>query len=74
MYQSLGAITQAMDRLHEAVQELPEHTRRILVMHRVAALSQEEIAQRSGLDPRTVERHLIKAIAHLEQRLFRKRG
>lgn len=74
MQPNLGAIIQALDHLHEAVQELPERTRNILVLHRIATLSHAEIAQRSGLDLQAVERHLVKAIAHLEYRLFHRQG
>lgn len=49
----------------EAVDCLPEKTRRVFLMHRVDELSYREIHQRLGISIATVEYHMIKAIAHI---------
>lgn len=51
-------------RLYEqAVDTLPEKTRRVFLMHRVEELSYRDIHERLGISIATVEYHMIKALA-----------
>lgn len=52
-----------------ALNDLPERTRNIFCLARLESIKQREIADMLGLSVRTVEQHLIRASAHLRQRL-----
>lgn len=51
-----------------AIQELPERTRTVFVLQRFEELSYGEIAKRLGISVSAVEKHMMKAIAHLAER------
>jgi RNA polymerase sigma-70 factor (ECF subfamily) len=51
-----------------AIQELPERTRTVFVLQRFEELSYGEIAKRLGISVSSVEKHMMKAIAHLAER------
>ena len=53
----------------EALQELPERARTIFVLNRFEELSAAEIARRLGVSVSTVEKDMMRAIAHLKARL-----
>ncbi len=53
----------------EAVDSLPEKTRRVFLMHRVDEFSYRQIHERLGISIATVEYHMIKAIAHIGRRV-----
>jgi RNA polymerase sigma-70 factor (ECF subfamily) len=52
-------------RLEEAVASMPRVQREIFLAHRLDAMSYAEIATRTGLSVRQVERHMAKAIYKL---------
>jgi len=59
--QRLTAVLQALD-------ELPPRTRDIFVLARLEKLKQAEIASRMGVSISAVEKHLVRAVAHLSRR------
>lgn len=57
--------------LHELMQwidAMPPQTRRVFILRRIEALSQADVARRLGISPRTVEKHMARAIAFLISR------
>jgi RNA polymerase sigma factor (sigma-70 family) len=54
-----------------ALRELPERTRNALLLARLEGLSHGEIAHRLGISASAVEKHIVKALAHLGRRLGR---
>lgn len=56
---------EAVARLLDALRELPEQTRAIFVLHRFEQLRYGEIAKRLGVSLSSVEKHMMKALAHL---------
>jgi len=55
----------AMER---ALRELPERTRFAFVLNRYEELSYQEIARRLGVSVSAVEKHMMRALAHLARR------
>ena len=47
------------------LEELPEKTRRIFLLHRFEGLSHAEVSDRTGIPKSTIEKHMIKAIRAL---------
>ena len=45
--------------------ELPERTRQVFVLCRVEGIRQKNVARRLGVSVSAVEKHMIRAIAHL---------
>lgn len=62
----------ALDRLTEALAELPERTRRVYVLRRFEGLKNAQIAEHLNLSVSGVRFHLVKAKAHLVTRLEEK--
>ena len=56
-------------RTIDALQELGERTRDVLVLCRFEQMKQGEIAEVLGISVSAVEKHLVKALAHLTRRL-----
>ena len=56
-------------RLDAALARLKPKTRQVFLLHRFEGLTYERIAARLGLSPSSVEKHMSKAIAHLDRRL-----
>lgn len=56
-------------RLRAAIARLPEQARRVLLLARIEGFSHKEIAVRLGIQPKTVENHLGRALALLAQHL-----
>lgn len=54
-------------RLDLALQRLPVRTREIFLAHRIDGYSYGEIARRTGLGVKTVEKHMSRAIAHIDR-------
>lgn len=52
----------------EALTELPDRTREIFILFRVERLRQGEIAARLGISVSAVEKHVVRAVAHLARR------
>lgn len=51
-----------LKKLERAMQKLPRSTREIFLAHRLDDMSYRQIADRTGLTVRQVERHMAKAI------------
>jgi RNA polymerase sigma factor (sigma-70 family) len=62
---------EALQELVRALQELPERTRTVFVLHRLEELRHAEIARRLGISVSAVEKHVVKAIQYLCDRLGR---
>jgi RNA polymerase sigma-70 factor (ECF subfamily) len=58
-------------RLEAIVLRMPRRTREIFIAHRVHDMSYAEIARRTGLTVRQVQRHMVRAILHLDRGLNR---
>jgi RNA polymerase sigma-70 factor (ECF subfamily) len=54
-------------RVADAIRQLPERTRDILMLRCFEGLRHAEIASLQGISTRAVEKHLAKALAHLSQ-------
>lgn len=55
--------------LNEALAELSSRCREVFIMRRFDGLDTGEVAQRLGITPRMVQKHLVTAVTHLYQRL-----
>lgn len=55
--------------LVEALNELPDRTRQAFVLHRFEEMSYAAIAQHLGVSISAVEKHIMKAIRHLTDRI-----
>lgn len=62
---------QYIERLAEALHELPERTRSVFVLYHLENLPHAEIARRLGIAVRTIEKHVFRANAHLLHRIDR---
>ena len=56
-------------RLEEAMLNIPKLQREIFMAHRLDAMSYSEIARRTGLTVRQVERHMARALYKLDKQL-----
>ncbi len=56
-------------RLERAMATMDRRSRAIFLAHRLDALSYEEIARRIGISVARVERHIARAIAHIDREL-----
>jgi RNA polymerase sigma-70 factor (ECF subfamily) len=56
-------------RLDRAMRTVPRQTREIFLAHRLEGLSYREIARRTGLPVRGVERHIARAILAIDRSL-----
>lgn len=54
-----------------ALDELSERTRHIYILHRLEKMRHKEIAALLGLSVSAVEKHIIRAVAHLAERCGR---
>lgn len=63
---------EALAQLLAALGELPERRRVVFVLHRFDGLRYSEIAEQLGISLSSVEKHMIKALAHLTGRLEQK--
>jgi len=60
-----------LNRLDAAIHRLKPKTRDIFIAHRVHGFSYEEIAKRTGLSTKGVEKQMAKAIAHIGRLMIR---
>lgn len=60
---------QRLERLRQALDELPERQREAFVLHRFDDLTQDEVAERMGISRRMVVKHLSRAFAYCEIRV-----
>ncbi len=58
-------------RVDAAMQRLPDKTRQIFIAHRIEGLSYAEIAERTGLTVKGVEKQMSKALVALDRLLAR---
>jgi RNA polymerase sigma-70 factor (ECF subfamily) len=56
-------------RIEDAVSKLPKLQREIFLAHRLDDMPYREIASRTGLSPRQVERHIAKALYKIVKQL-----
>lgn len=54
--------------VERALHELPERTRVVFVLHRFEEMSYAQIARRLQVSVSAIEKHMIKALAHLARR------
>ncbi|CUI48411.1 Probable RNA polymerase sigma factor fecI [Achromobacter xylosoxidans] len=64
-----AACQQRLERLAEALRELPERQREAFVLSRFDGLTQDEVAERMQISRRMVVKHLARAIAYCEVRV-----
>lgn len=60
---------EGLQRLQHALQRMPGQARRVFELSRFGGLSQKEIAANMGLERKTVENHLTRALALLARAL-----
>ena len=60
---------QRLGRLEQAVAELPPRQRQVFLMHKFDGMSHSEIADELGITKSAVEKLIMKALAHLRERL-----
>lgn len=60
---------EAIARVAAALAELRPKTREIFLLNRIDGLSYTQIAVRRGISPSAVEKHMIKALSHLQKKL-----
>jgi RNA polymerase sigma-70 factor (ECF subfamily) len=60
---------QRLSRLRQAVSELPDRQRQVFLMHKFDGMSHAEIANELGITKSAVEKLIMKALAHLRDRV-----
>ncbi|MBS0418782.1 MAG: sigma-70 family RNA polymerase sigma factor [Proteobacteria bacterium] len=65
-------VEQELDRVAMALQELDKRTQEVLMLIRLENMKYAEVAEMLGVSVSTVEKELIKALAHLARRAGRK--
>jgi len=58
-----------MARVIQALNELPERTREVFVLQRLEQMTYPQIAEGLGVALSTVEKHMIRALAHLTAKI-----
>jgi RNA polymerase sigma factor (sigma-70 family) len=58
-------------RLQEVLKQLPAKGQAVIMLQYVHGMSQKEIAERIGISPRMVKKHLARSIAHCRTRMGR---
>lgn len=61
---------QALKRMMEALDRLPDRCREVVWLRRVDELSQKEVALRLGISEKTVEKHLAKGMRLIADHLY----
>lgn len=61
-----------LDAVRAGLAELTEKTRDMFILHRLEGLSHKEIADLYGVSVSAVEKHVIKALAHLARKVEEK--
>lgn len=70
---AVASAREEIGQVADALAQLPERARQVLVMARVEGMSHAEIGTRLGIAPKTVENHLGRALARLTALLGRDR-
>ena len=60
---------QSLGQIAAALREAPERTRSIFLLYRVEQMKKRDIADTYGISTSAVDKHLMKAMAHLWKRL-----
>jgi RNA polymerase sigma-70 factor (ECF subfamily) len=60
---------EALSRVSAALLELPERTRTIFVLRRLEDMKYSDIARRLGISVSAVEKQMVRAMAHLTERM-----
>lgn len=61
---------QLENRLHQAIEALPEKCRVVFVLSRFEHLSHKEIAEQLGISTKTIENQITKAMKYLREKLI----
>jgi RNA polymerase sigma factor (sigma-70 family) len=61
---------EALQDIQRALSQLSKQTREIFMLSRMEQVPHREVAQKYGISVSAVEKHIIKAIAHLSARAF----
>ena len=59
---------QILERIEQALDEMPERQREAFTLHRFDGLSHDEIAQEMGISSRMVSKHISRAVAYCHLR------
>ncbi|EXF43022.1 putative ECF subfamily sigma-70 factor [Pseudomonas sp. BAY1663] len=65
----LAQARQALDRLTQAIEALPERCREVFVMHKIHLVPQAQVAAHLGISIKTVEKHLRLGMARCRAEL-----
>ena len=60
---------EALGQVAAALREAPERTRTIFILYRLEAMKKRDIAEAYGISISAVDKHLMKAMAHVQRRL-----
>jgi RNA polymerase sigma-70 factor (ECF subfamily) len=60
---------EALSRASVALLELPERTRTIFILRRLEGMRYADISRRLGVSVSAVEKHMMRAVAHLTERM-----
>ena len=60
---------QSLGQIAAALREAPERTRSIFLLYRIEQMKKRDIAETYGISTSAVDKHLMKAMAHLWKRL-----
>lgn len=58
-------VQQRLDRVMHVLRTVPPRTREVFLLHRLAGLSQDEIAKQLGITVSAIEKHIARAVATL---------
>ncbi|NHC60763.1 RNA polymerase sigma factor [Paenalcaligenes suwonensis] len=61
--------TELLGALCEALQDLPLKCQQVFLWNKIEGYTQEEVARRLGLTPSAVEKHMKRALRHIQHRL-----
>jgi RNA polymerase sigma-70 factor (ECF subfamily) len=65
----IAAHRQRINRLNDAVSELPERQRQAFLLNRIDGLTHDEVAAAMGISARMVSKHLHRAMAYCQLRM-----
>lgn len=61
---------QELDRLRQAIEELPPKCREVFVLHKFDGIPQASLAQKYQVTLNAIEKHLVRALIHLRLRVM----
>ena len=65
----ITAARQSVERLQQAIAELPVRTQEIFRLNRIEGLTHAQVARELGISDSSVQKHLARALAHVMERL-----